>query len=77
MNGYELIMKIQQKMQDPVFAAKFNKLVKELNSIPALQQEVMRIVKIEDQKKRQKAVDKLPSGIKGSVEEMMKLLSEH
>jgi len=75
MNGYELIMKIQQKMQDPVFAAKFNKLVKELNSIPGLQQEVMRIVKIEDQKKRQKAVDKLPSGIKGSVEEMMKLLS--
>lgn len=77
MNGYELIMRIQQKMQDPVFAAKFNQLVKKLNSIPGLQQEVMRIVKIEDTKKRQKAMDKLPSGVKSSVEEMMKLLSEH
>jgi hypothetical protein len=77
MNGYELIMRIQQKMQDPVFAAKFNQLVKKLNSIPGLQQEVMRIVKIEDPKKRQKAMEKLPSGVKNSVEEMMKLLSEH
>jgi hypothetical protein len=76
MNGYELIMKIQQKMQDPVFAAKFNKLVKDLNSIPGLQQEVMRIVKIDDPKKRQKAIDQLPNGVRNSVEEMMKLLSE-
>ena len=74
MNGsYELIMKIQQRMQDPAFAARFNSLVQELNSIPGLQQEVMRIAKIEDSKKRQKAIDKLPSKVKYTVQDMMTL----
>lgn len=75
MNGsYELIMRIQKKMQDPVFAARFNSLVQELNSIPGLQQEVMRIARIEDPRKRQKAIDKLPSKVKYTVQEMMALL---
>lgn len=52
MDGYELIMRIQQKIQeDPNFAAKFNELGQKLNSIPGLEQEVMRIVQISDEKK--------------------------
>ena len=70
-------MKVQKAMQDPEFAAKFNELVKNLNSIPGLQEEVIRIVKIEEPKRRQKALDKLPREVKIQVEEMMKLLSEH
>lgn len=55
MDGYELIMRIQQKIQeDPNFAAKFNELGQKLNSIPGLEQEVMRIVQISDEKKRKK-----------------------
>ncbi|NLK94407.1 MAG: hypothetical protein GX275_04335 [Clostridiales bacterium] len=76
MNGYELIMRIQQRMNsDPNFANKFNSLIQNLNSIPGLQQEVMRIARIEDPKKRQKAIDKLPSRVKSTVEEMMKLVN--
>ena len=33
MNGYELIMKLQSKMQDPNFAARFNKIASEFNAI--------------------------------------------
>lgn len=72
--GYELIMQIQKRMQDPVFAKRFNALVQELNSIPGLQQEVMRIARIEDGKKRQKAIEKLPTKVKRTVEEMMSML---
>lgn len=76
MNGpYELIMRIQQRMQDPKFAARFNALIQNLNSIPGLQQEVMRIAKIDDPKKRQKAIDKFPPKVKSTVEEMIKLLN--
>lgn len=76
MNGFELIMKIQQRMQsDPNFANKFNNLVQKLNSVPGLQQEVMRIAKIEDSKKRQKAIDRLPSKVKSAVEEMISLVN--
>ncbi len=76
MNGFELIMKIQQRMQsDPNFANKFNNLVQKLNSVPGLQQEVMRIAKIEDTKKRQKAIDRLPSKVKSAVEEMISLVN--
>lgn len=74
--GYELVMRIQQKMQDPAFASRFNKLIQELNSIPGLQQEVMRIAKIEDSKKRQKAIDKLPTKVKRTVEEMISLIQK-
>jgi uncharacterized protein YlxP (DUF503 family) len=76
MNGYEIIMKIQSKMKnDPVFAQRFNALVAELNNIPGLQQEVMSIVKISDDKKRKKAIDKLPSKARGIVQEIFTLLN--
>lgn len=76
MNGYELIMKIQQKMQDPTFANKFNQMVAELNSIPGLQNEVMKIAQISDEKKRKKAIDKLPDRSKKAVNEILSLLQE-
>lgn len=75
MNGYELIMKIQQKMQDPSFAKKFNDMVTELNGIPGLQQEVMKIAQIQDEKKRQKAIDRLPDKSKKSVKEILNLIN--
>lgn len=75
MNPYELIMKVQQRMQqDPVFAQKFGRLTQDLNSIPGLQQEVMRIMQL-DEKKRRKALDKLPDNVKRSVKEMFDLLN--
>ena len=68
MNPYELIMKIDRKMkQDPNFANRFNKLVAEFNRTPGLQQEVMRIAQIQDEKKRKKALENLPDNIKQSV----------
>ncbi len=75
MNPYELIMLIKKRMQDPVFAQKFNALINELNSIPGLQQEVMRIVQINDDKKRQRAIERLPSKVKKTVNEMFQLLN--
>lgn len=75
MNPYELIMLIKKRMQDPVFAQKFNVLINELNSIPGLQQEVMRIVQINDDKKRQRAIERLPSKVKKTVNEMFQLLN--
>lgn len=76
MNGTELIMKLQQKMQDPVFANKFNKLVNEINRIPGLQQEVMRIAQINNEKERERAVEKLPSKVKKVVSEMVNLIND-
>lgn len=76
MNGMELIMKLQKRMQDPVFAKKFNKLVSEINSIPGLQQEVMKIAQISNEKDRDRAVEKLPSKVKKVVSEMIKLLND-
>lgn len=75
LNPYELIMLIKKRMQDPVFAQKFNALINELNSIPGLQQEVMRIVQINDDKKRQRAIERLPSKVKKTVNEMFHLLN--
>lgn len=75
LNPYELIMLINKRMQDPVFAQKFNALINELNSIPGLQQEVMRIVQINDDKKRQRAIERLPSKVKKTVNEMFQLLN--
>ena len=55
MNPYELIMRVNRKMnEDPVFAEKFNRLLGELNRTPGLQQEIMRIAQIQDERKRQK-----------------------
>ena len=75
MNGYELIMTIQNRMKDPVFAQRFNSLISELNAIPGLQQEVMKIVQISDEKKRKKAIDKLPNRAKEVVQQMFSLLN--
>lgn len=75
MNPYELITRIQKKMQDPTFAQRFNQLAQDLNSIPGLQQEVMRIAQIDNEKKRQKALDRLPDRVKKSVKEMLQLIN--
>lgn len=76
MNPYEFIMKINKKMkEDPVFANKFNRLVNELNRMPGLQQEIMRIAQIQDESKRQKALNNLPDNVKQSVMEIFNLLS--
>jgi hypothetical protein len=75
MNAYELIMKIKSKMNDPVFADRFNKLIAELNTIPGLQDEVIKIAQIKDDKKRKRSIDKLPSKAKNVVEEVFKLLN--
>ena len=76
MNPYELIMKIDRKMkQDPNFAQKFNKLVAEFNRTPGLQQQVMRIAQIKDERKRKIALQNLPENIKQSVAEMFRLLN--
>lgn len=74
MNGYELIMTIQRKMQDPEFARRFNNLTADFNNVPGMQQEVMRIVQIQDEHSRKKAMDKLPSKVKKLVREMMSLI---
>ena len=57
------------------FANRFNKLVAEFNRTPGLQQEVMRIAQIQDEKKRKKALENLPDNIKQSVAEMFRLLN--
>lgn len=76
MNPYELIMKIDRKMkQDHNFAQKFNKLVAEFNRTPGLQQQVMRIAQIQDERKRKIALQNLPENIKQSVAEMFRLLN--
>lgn len=74
MDAYQLIGILQQKMQDPRFASKFNSLVGELNSIPGLQQRVIQIVQIDNEKKRQKELDRLPSRAKAIVRELLDML---
>lgn len=74
MDAYQLIGILQKKMQDPRFASRFNQLAEELNSIPGLQQRVMQIVQIDNEKKRQKELDKLPSRAKAIVKELLEML---
>ena len=75
MNGYELIRKLQNKMQDYNFAQKFNRLAQELNSIPGLQQEIIKIAQMTNERERQKAIKKLPDNVKQSVAELIQLLN--
>lgn len=76
MNFYEMIMNIQNRMNnDPQFAQRFNNIINTLNSIPGLQQEVMRISQISDDKKRKKAMDKLPDQAKQAVNDMYQLIN--
>ena len=76
MNNYNLIMRLQAKMQDPRFSERFHRIVSEFNSIPGVQQEVMRIVQINDEKKREKAISRLPDRVKQLVREVNSLLNE-
>ncbi|MGL4773155.1 MAG: hypothetical protein ACRC2K_06255 [Clostridium sp.] len=75
MDGYQLIMRLQQKMNDPQFSFRFNQLTSELNSIPGLQAKVMEIMQMDSEKKRQKALDKLPSQAKGIVKELLTMIN--
>ena len=75
MNGYELIRKLHNKMQDSNFAQKFNRLAQELNSIPGLQQEIIKIAQMTNERERQKAIKKLPDNVKKSVAELIQLLN--
>ena len=76
MNGYQLIMKLQRRIaQDPNFANRFNKAVADLNRIPGLQQEVLRIMQMNIEAQRQKALDSLPKQAKHTVEDLLKMLN--
>lgn len=78
MNPFQLIMKVQQRMQrDPEFAQKFNKAIYELNSIPGLQQQVIRMAQINDEAQREQEINRLPKDAKRSVKEILKLLGDY
>ena len=78
MNPYQLIVKVQQKIQnDPNFANKFNAAVTNLNKIPGLQNKVLQIAQINNDVQRQRELDKLPKEVKKSVEEILNLLEEY
>ena len=78
MNPYQLIMQVQQRMQqDPKFSNKFNKAVSELNNVPGLQQQVIRIAQINDENQRQQVIDKLPKDAKHAVKVLLELLNEY
>lgn len=75
MNPYQLILKVQHKIQtDPNFANKFNAAVTNLNRIPGLQNKVLQIAQINNETQRQRELDKLPKEVKQSVEEILRLL---
>ncbi|WP_294373317.1 hypothetical protein [uncultured Clostridium sp.] len=77
MNPYQLIVKVQQKIQsDPNFANKFNTVVANLNKIPGLQNKVLQIAQINNEAQRQRELDKLPKEVKKSVEEILRLLED-
>ena len=78
MNPFQLIMKVQQRMQqDPGFANKFNRAVSELNNIPGLQQQVIKIAQINDENQRQQVIDRLPSNAKKAVKGILELLNDY
>lgn len=74
MDLYQLMSKLQQRMNDPRFAARFNQLADELSTIPGLQAKVMQIAQIENDKKREKELEKLPPRAKSIVRELLELL---
>lgn len=77
MNPYQLIVKVQQRIQnDPNFANKFNAAVANLNRIPGLQNKVLQIAQISNDAQRQRELDKLPKEVKKSVEEILSLLDQ-
>ena len=77
MNPYQLIIKVQNKLQnDPNFANKFNAAVTNLNRIPGLQNKVLQIAQINNDAQRERELNKLPKEVRKSVEEILKLLDE-
>lgn len=78
MNPFQLIMKVQQRMQqDQNFANKFNKAVSELNNVPGLQQQVIKIAQINDEAQRQQVIDRLPKDAKVAVKGILDLLNDY
>lgn len=75
MNIYDLIRKLQVKMKDPVFAAKFNEASNIINNVPGLQNEVFRIAQIQDEKAQSAAIAKLPNEVKNAVRDLISLLN--
>ncbi len=75
MNPYELIAKVKERMKDPNFATRFNNASNVVSSIPGLQQEIMRIAQINDQKAQDAAIERLPREAKQAVQEIINLLN--
>jgi uncharacterized membrane protein YdfJ with MMPL/SSD domain len=75
MNPYELIAKVKERMKDPNFATRFNNASNVVSSIPGLQQEIMRIAQINDQKAQDAAIERLPREAKQAVQEILNLLN--
>lgn len=76
MNGYQLIMRIQQKMQqDPNFANRVNRAIAELNNMPGLQQQVLQIAQMRNETQRQQAMDRLPVQARQAVQDILDMLN--
>lgn len=76
MNLITLIRKIQDKINtDPAFAAKFQQASNVVSNMPGLQQEVLRIAQIQDEKAQQQAIDRLPQQAKDAVRELISMLN--
>ena len=75
MNAFDLIRKIQMKMNDPVFAAKFNNASSVINNIPGLQAEIMRIAQMNNEKEQAAAINKLPRQVRETVQELINMLN--
>lgn len=76
MDGYKMIMLLQEKMKDPQFSQRFNLLAGDLNTIPGLQSKIMEIMQIENDKKREKALEKLPTKAKAIVKELLMMINQ-
>lgn len=77
MNGYQLISRLQTKLkQDPQFAMKFNKTVRELQKIPGLQMRVLQIAQLKTEEERQRAISTLPKNARNAVLELLDLLEK-
>lgn len=75
MNAFDLIRKIQMKMNDPAFAAKFNNASSIINNTPGLQQEIMRIAQMSSEKDQAAAIARLPKHARDAVQEIINLLN--
>lgn len=75
MNAFDLIRKIQMKMNDPVFAAKFNNASSIINNIPGIQAEIMRIAQMNNEKEQAAAINKLPRQVRDTVQELINMLN--